>query len=69
DTGTGVDYSMIESIRRKIYSSNEEIESGLKNVHQRLRLMYGGDSGLQVSKSDLGGLCVQLSWSSKESVS
>jgi two-component system sensor histidine kinase YesM len=69
DTGTGVDYSMIESIKRKIYSSNEEIESGLKNVHQRLRLMYGGDSGLQLSQSDLGGLCVQLSWSSKESVS
>ncbi|WP_284241959.1 sensor histidine kinase [Paenibacillus glycanilyticus] len=66
DTGTGVDYLMMESIRKKIYSANEEIESGLKNVHQRLKLMYGGDSGLQLGRSELGGLRVQLSWMGKE---
>ncbi|OMF34546.1 hypothetical protein BK133_12155 [Paenibacillus sp. FSL H8-0548] len=69
DTGTGIDYAVIESIRRKIQSSNEEIESGLKNVHQRLRLMYGGDSGLLLSQSELGGLCVELCWSNREDVS
>ncbi|GIP15864.1 sensor histidine kinase [Paenibacillus montaniterrae] len=66
DNGTAIDYAMIESIRKKVHSSNEEIESGLKNVHQRLRLMYGNESGLQLSKSKLGGLCAELCWSSKE---
>ncbi|WP_141502122.1 sensor histidine kinase [Paenibacillus luteus] len=69
DTGTGIDYAVIDSIRRKIHSSNEEIESGLKNVHQRLRLMYGGDSGLLLSQSKLGGLCVELCWSGREDAS
>ncbi|MGO4547998.1 sensor histidine kinase [Paenibacillus sp. 2TAB23] len=69
DTGTGIDYAVIDSIKRKIQSSNEEIESGLKNVHQRLRLMYGGDSGLLLSQSELGGLCVELCWSSREDAS
>lgn len=69
DTGTGIDDSFIESVRRKIHTNNEEVESGLKNVHQRLRLMYGGGSGLQLSKSKLGGLCAQLCWSNREGVS
>ena len=69
DTGTEIDYLVMESIRMKIYSHNEELESGLKNVHQRLRLMYGGDSGLVISQSELGGLCVELCWSNREGVS
>ncbi|TYP69162.1 sensor histidine kinase [Paenibacillus methanolicus] len=67
DTGGGIDYAAIEAIGKKIYSNNEEIESGLKNVHQRLRLLYGGESGLKLSKSKLGGLCVELCWSGRES--
>jgi two-component system sensor histidine kinase YesM len=66
DTGTGIDYAVIESIRKKIQSNNEAIESGLKNVHQRLRLLYGGDSGLLLRQSPLGGLCVELCWSDRE---
>lgn len=66
DTGTGIDYVALESIRMKIQSTNEEIDSGLKNVHQRLRLMYGGDSGVLLSKSELGGLCVELCWTHRE---
>ncbi|WNS43932.1 histidine kinase [Paenibacillus sp. MMS20-IR301] len=66
DSGTDMDYVILESIRMKVYSASEEIDSGLKNVHQRLRLTYGGDSGLLLSKSELGGLCAELCWSSKE---
>lgn len=69
DTGAGVDHSFIESMRKKIYTNNEEVESGLKNVHQRLRLMYGSGSGLRLSKSKLGGLCAALCWSDMEDVS
>ncbi|MHA6480410.1 sensor histidine kinase [Paenibacillus sp. strain BS8-2] len=69
DTGSGVDHALMEAMRKKIYSVNEEVESGLKNVHQRLRLMYGSDSGLQLRQSKLGGLCVELCWSSKEHTS
>lgn len=63
DNGAGHDPAIIESIRRKVYTNNEEVESGLKNVHQRLRLLYGGESGLQLRESALGGLCVELCWS------
>lgn len=66
DSGNGSHSSVIETLRKKIYTNNEEIESGLKNVHQRLRLMYGGDSGLLLSQSKLGGLCAELCWGNRE---
>jgi two-component system sensor histidine kinase YesM len=69
DTGTGIEDSAIESIRRKSHTINEEEESGLTNVHQRLRLTYGGGSGLRLSKSKLGGLCAELCWSDREDAS
>lgn len=69
DSGTGIDDSVIESIRKKSHTNNEEVESGLKNVHQRLRLTYGGGSGLRLSRSKLGGICVECCWSDSEGVS
>jgi len=38
-----------------------EEPTGLINVHRRLRLMYGSDSGLTLCRSQLGGLCVMIS--------
>lgn len=69
DNGAGNDAAVIESIRKKVESNDEAVESGLKNVHQRLRLMYGGDSGLSVSASELGGLRVELRWTEKKAAS
>ncbi len=66
DNGAGNDPAVVEYIRKKVESNDEAVESGLKNVHQRLRLMYGGGSGLSVSASELGGLRVELRWSDKK---
>lgn len=38
-----------------------EKTSGLKNIHRRIRLMYGSPYGLLLLQSDLGGLRVQMS--------
>ena len=34
--------------------------TGMMNIHRRLVLVYGSESGLQIGRSEMGGLCVTL---------
>lgn len=52
----------IESLMKRVLDAGAETEvTGLINIHRRLRLVFGGQSGLAFSRSPLGGLMVRLS--------
>lgn len=56
-----------EKLRGFLESTDPAVErSGLLNVHRRIRIKYGNDSGLYVSKGEHGGLCVEIRIRSKE---
>lgn len=40
--------------------SNKAEKNGVLNVHRRVNIKYGKDSGLFLSRSELGGLCAEL---------
>jgi len=63
DSGVGIEPPALETMNLRIRAAqNEEIESGLQNVHQRMKLLYGEGSGLTVRKSPLGGVLAELAW-------
>ncbi|RED63278.1 sensor histidine kinase [Cohnella lupini] len=67
DSGVGIEQSAMEAMNVRIRSANnEEIESGMQNVHQRMKLMYGDGSGLVLRESSLGGVSAELSWNCEE---
>lgn len=54
-----IDESAVDAIREKLQCRDEEIETtALVNIHRRLKIYYGDESELRVSRSELGGLCV-----------
>ncbi|MCD9024105.1 sensor histidine kinase [Cohnella silvisoli] len=62
DNGERLTDEELESLDRKLKQSWEEEEStGMINVHRRLRLLCGEDSGVSVSRGKWGGLKVTLS--------
>lgn len=59
DSGNKIDEEEIKKIERKLDESDEREEvTGMMNIHQRIRLKYGIQSGLKIDKSELGGLKV-----------
>jgi two-component system sensor histidine kinase YesM len=40
--------------------------TGMMNIHRRLVLVYGSGSGLQIGRSEIGGLCVTLTIHSRK---
>lgn len=51
----------IEALRQRLAQTSEAHEmTGMMNIHRRLILAYGEDSGLHLSKSELGGLKVTI---------
>ena len=49
-------------------SNSHDVEiTGLLNVHKRINLKLGGESGLVISKSELGGLKVTILFEKKGS--
>ena len=63
DNGVGIERAAMEAMNARIRASqNEEIESGMQNVHQRMKLLYGEGSGLTIRKSPLGGVRAELAW-------
>ncbi|MGG6311933.1 sensor histidine kinase [Paenibacillus macerans] len=49
----------IEAIRQSLTQPFGEV-SGIVNIHKRLQLLYGGNSGIGVGRSELGGLKITL---------
>jgi two-component system, sensor histidine kinase YesM len=53
--------SVIEEVRMKLVTEDKAIENtGIVNIHKRLKLKFGDKGGIKVLKSELGGLKVVL---------
>jgi two-component system sensor histidine kinase YesM len=61
DNGCDIEDSELEKLQNSLENSKEAIETtGLINIHRRMKLVFGEESGLTVSRSVLGGLKVIL---------
>ena len=61
DNGDELDESKLHSLRMRLLSAEESAEStGLINVHRRIQIKYGQESGLSLSKGESGGLRAEL---------
>lgn len=61
DNGNEMTDTRIAELRNALEHNEEETEiTGIINIHRRIRLIYGGGSGLDFSRSELGGLKVVL---------
>ncbi|MEF2246105.1 histidine kinase [Paenibacillus sp. IITD108] len=63
DNGDGLDESMLTILNKRLTTpiGDAELEStGLINIHQRLQIKFGSAAGLTFSRSDLGGLKVEV---------
>lgn len=63
DDGRGMTPEATAELETKLGKAmDEEMGCGLWNVHQRMRLRFGGEAGLSFGPSPLGGLLVKLQW-------
>lgn len=62
DNGAGQNNSWIEKMNEELQDVTPLIGEhiGIRNVHQRIRLIFGNDYGLSFYKSDLGGIGVRI---------
>ena len=62
DNGTGVTEEMLEKLREQLKDSaiTGSRHIGMRNVDQRLKLVFGEGYGLTVSASKEGGMCVTV---------
>lgn len=56
DNGEELDDERIRSLNECLSCPDEAETTGLLNIHQRIRLKFGQDSGLYLERSELGGL-------------
>ncbi|MNL73739.1 hypothetical protein D3C87_1992410 [compost metagenome] len=63
DNGIGVKDEALQALSKKLNQPlTEEMGCGVWNVNQRLLHIYGSDSGLTLSHSELGGVKAMLCW-------
>jgi two-component system sensor histidine kinase YesM len=61
DNGNELSDGELEDLRKLLESEDDKIEiTGIINIHRRIKLVFGNDSGLEVSRSHLGGLKVKV---------
>lgn len=63
DDGVGMDEEKLGSLKNNIYSRNNETigsRIGIKNVHQRIQLLYGENFGIKVSSEKNKGTRVEI---------
>ncbi|WAM36048.1 sensor histidine kinase [Caldicellulosiruptor acetigenus] len=65
DNGVGIPPDKLNSLKNILYNGDEnnnfqEISFGLLNVHQRIKIYYGKDYGLEIESSPLVGTTVKL---------
>ncbi|MDD3333942.1 MAG: histidine kinase [Eubacteriales bacterium] len=61
NSGKAVDEELLRRLREMLDKGNDDSRTtGLANVHRRLQLFYGPDSGVELAISSLGGLSVGL---------
>ncbi|MNI87796.1 hypothetical protein D3C73_1450230 [compost metagenome] len=68
DNGKQLDDQQLETLIMKLSHTGQQTEesTGIINVHRRLRLRFGDESGLFLSRSALGGLNIQIVIERKE---
>ncbi|HHW49079.1 MAG TPA: hypothetical protein GXX14_10775 [Clostridiaceae bacterium] len=60
DNGEGLEGHQLEELQRKLNQTDAQVEkTGIFNVNKRIRLKFGDDSGLKVSRGRFGGLKVE----------
>lgn len=61
DNGNNITDEGLNQLQNTLEIHGEVMETtGIINIHRRIRLVFGDESGLQVSRSELGGLKVLL---------
>ena len=61
DNGRELTDMKLNTLRQRLLSDEDNIETtGLLNVHRRLQLKFGKSFGINLSRSDLGGLKVEI---------
>lgn len=61
DNGKKFNNAMLEKMQMALNNSNDNVEiTALQNIHNRIRLKFGFESGLLLSRGDLGGLNVTI---------
>ena len=66
DNGTGMDEAALERVRKRIYDKTESEEEeacfniGLKNIHERIQLLFTEEYGMKVDSSPEEGTTVTL---------
>lgn len=59
DNGKGTSDQDLDAINLRLQQHNTVIEiTGLINIHKRLKVVFGPESGLWASRSSLGGVCI-----------
>ena len=67
DNGDHTTDQLIQNLQRQIAAGSARRETtALINIHLRLKLMFGPESGLTVQRSSLGGLKVEIHIAKKE---
>ncbi len=61
DTGESLQEEDIAALQSKLSNADNAVEiTGILNVHRRMLLRYGPESGISVSRSTLGGLKIEM---------
>jgi len=61
DDGDQLSDEQIAALAERLNETTRDLEkTGILNVCRRIRLKYGEESGIRVSRSEYGGLCVDL---------
>ena len=61
ENGGTISDETIEGIRQRLQNTSDQIETtALINIHRRLQIYFGKDSGILVDRSKLGGLRVRV---------
>lgn len=61
DNGTEITDEKIIELSENLHSEQPGLErTGLMNVHRRLCILYGNESGVFLSRGQAGGLCVEI---------
>lgn len=60
DSGTGLTDMQLGKLQALLDDKTNQEVTGLMNIHRRIQLIYGGESGLSVARSSYGGLQVTL---------
>ena len=57
DNGSTITDTGLAELQNSLESDAEGLETtGIINIHRRIRLVFGEESGLRLSRSELGGL-------------